>query len=224
MAEAWSAYLTPAAGQLPPWDIPPGRVTKFQGLLATAKDALAKAMDSGERTKEITALCNQACKALEEEMRDIKRRFFLSPPLDAAELAGLQLPERDTRPTTVPVPVDQCEIEIALWRPHQLGLKFRAVSTSGAEAEKANYGFRLYWGVLPPGGASVEAATGPKRELMKAPLSGEELPHSKFTRRKKELLDFPQEDSGKAAYFCARFENSKGDAGPWGVMARGVIP
>jgi hypothetical protein len=81
---------------------------------------------------------------------------------------------------------------------------------------------QLYYGVLPPGGAAVEAATGARRELMKVPVSGDELPHSKFTRRKKELFDFPAEDSGKTVCFCVRCENAKGESGPWGPLLPGL--
>jgi hypothetical protein len=82
----------------------------------------------------------------------------------------------------------------------------------------------MYWGVMPAGGAGVEAATGMKRELMKAPVAGKELPHSIFTRRKKERIDFDQEDSGKTVYFCIRYENAKGKPGPWGPLFSAVIP
>ncbi|GHT64941.1 hypothetical protein FACS1894110_05660 [Spirochaetia bacterium] len=51
-----------------------------------------------------------------------------------------------------------------------------------------NYGYRVYYGILPAGGAAMETATGVKRELLKAPVSGEELPFSKFTRRKFEAV------------------------------------
>jgi hypothetical protein len=59
---------------------------------------------------------------------------------------------------------------------------------------------------------------------MKAAVHGTELPHSRFTRRKKELFEFPLEDSGKTAYFCIRLENSKGKAGPWGPVFSAIIP
>jgi hypothetical protein len=70
----------------------------------------------------------------------------------------------------------------------------------------------------------METATGTKGELLKVPVAGEELPHSKFTRRKKELFDFAQEDSGKRAYFCVRYENAKGEPGPQGPVFSAVIP
>jgi hypothetical protein len=52
----------------------------------------------------------------------------------------------------------------------------------------------------------------------------EDLPHSRFTHRKKELFDFDAEDSGKTAYFCIQYENSKAKKGPWSPVFSAVIP
>jgi hypothetical protein len=54
------------------------------------------------------------------------------------------------------------------------------------------------------------------RQQIEPRLTGDDLPHSRFTRRQKELFDFPADDSGKTVYFCVRFENAKGEPGPWG--------
>jgi hypothetical protein len=48
---------------------------------------------------------------------------------------------------------------------------------------------------------------------MKAPFSEDELLHYKFSRRKTELADFDASESGMTAYFCAWYENQKGDHG-----------
>ncbi|MDR2093266.1 MAG: hypothetical protein LBP58_08140 [Azoarcus sp.] len=96
--------------------------------------------------------------------------------------------------------------------------------TPPPDPHHSDYGYRIYHGILPPGGASVEAATGPKRELLKAAVTGDELPHSRFTRRPIELFDFEQTDSGKTVYFSVRFENAKGEPGPWGPVFHAVIP
>jgi hypothetical protein len=69
----------------------------------------------------------------------------------------------------------------------------------------------------------VEAATGSRRELMKVPVTGKDLPHSRWTRRRKERFDFDG-DSGKTAYFCVCYENGKGEAGEFGPMFHAVIP
>jgi hypothetical protein len=59
---------------------------------------------------------------------------------------------------------------------------------------------------------------------MKPPVTGDELPHSHFTRRKRERMDFSQEESGKTIYFCVRYENAKGEPGPWGPIFSAVVP
>jgi hypothetical protein len=82
----------------------------------------------------------------------------------------------------------------------------------------SNHGVRIYWGVM-----GTAAATD-KFRLTEVPLNGEDLPHSVFTRRKKYRFDFLEEDRGKTVYFCLRYENSKGEAGPWGSVISAIIP
>ena len=77
---------------------------------------------------------------------------------------------------------------------------------------------------MPQGGATLEQAAGIKHYLMKEPLSGAELLHYRFTRRKKEPVDFDASESGMTAYFCARYENQKGQYGAWGPVVSAVIP
>ncbi|MDR2795078.1 MAG: hypothetical protein LBB47_00010 [Spirochaetaceae bacterium] len=59
---------------------------------------------------------------------------------------------------------------------------------------------------------------------MNAPKDGAELLHYRFTRRKKELLNFDAAESGMTAWFCARYENQKGEHGNWGPVASAIIP
>jgi hypothetical protein len=207
----------------PPWGIPQPEVADLNNLTGEAENALQEAQSSN-RTPVITAQCKAAFEALTEKMRFIKSRYFLSPPLSDADFISLELKPKDTTKTPVPPPTDQAEADISRPGVHLLELHFRPVAGSSPDPHRSDYGYRVYYGILPPGGAAVEAATGAKRELMKVPTSGDDLPHSKFTRRKKELFDFAQEDSGKTVYFCIRYENAKGESGPWGPMFSSVIP
>jgi hypothetical protein len=52
--------------------------------------------------------------------------------------------------------------------------------------------------------------------------TGEDLPHSAFTRRKKERFNFDGY-SGKMVYFCLRWENPKGAGGHFGPIKQAVI-
>jgi hypothetical protein len=59
---------------------------------------------------------------------------------------------------------------------------------------------------------------------MKPPLSGDNLLHYRFTRRKKELVDFDASESGITAYFCVRYENQKGYTVTWVPVVSVIIP
>jgi hypothetical protein len=48
--------------------------------------------------------------------------------------------------------------------------------------------------------------------------------HSVFTRKKRCRFDFSEDDRGKTVYFCAHYENAKGDVGPWGPIVSALIP
>ncbi|MDR2115352.1 MAG: hypothetical protein LBP87_03115 [Planctomycetaceae bacterium] len=222
MAKDWLGILSVTT---PPWGIPAAEVEELQSLTETAEELLETAKSS-ERTEVITAECKAAFEALTAKMRSIKNHYFLSPPLTDVDFISLQLKPKNSTHSPVPPPTDQAEADISRPGEHLIMLHLRAVAAPSREPDphRSDYGFRIYWGIMPAGGATVENATGTKRELVKIPVSGEELPHSKFTRRKKELLDFPQEDRGKTIYFCIRYENAKGEAGPWGPLFSTIIP
>ncbi|MDR2418943.1 MAG: hypothetical protein LBD79_07795 [Treponema sp.] len=204
-------------------NVPASEVTELATLTTAADTALEEAQ-SGERTPVVTANCKAAFDALTAKMRFIKSHYFLSPPLTDADLISLELKPRDTTHSPVPAPTTQAEADISRPGVHLLELHLRPVSGSPPDPHRSDYGYRIYYGVMPPGGATAEAEEGVKRELRQVPTSGEQLPFSRFTRRKKELFDFAAEDSGKIAYFCIRYENAKGEPGPWGPMFSAVIP
>ncbi|MDR1216167.1 MAG: hypothetical protein LBK25_05765 [Treponema sp.] len=221
MCREWITALIAYASA---WNVPQNVITELQTLFALAEAAFDAAKDSSERTAYISAKCKAAFRALVAKMRLIKRHYFLSPPLADADYALLGLKPRDKARSLVPPPIDQVLAEISRPGIHLLELHFRPAPEALLDQHRGDYGCRYYWGVMPPGGASVEAATGEKRELMNVPTSGALLPFSKFTRRKKERIDFAAGDSGKRVFFCVRYENAKGEAGPWGQIFSSIIP
>jgi hypothetical protein len=192
-------------------------------LIRIATDLLAKATSS-ERTSTITAECQAAFGELVAKMRFFKSHYFLSPPLVDADYISLELKPKDASHSPIPPPTDLAEADITRPAEHLIMLHLHAAATALPNPHRSDYGYRIYWGILPTGGTTIENANAAKRELTKVPVSGDELPHSKFTRRKKELLDFPQEDRGKMIYFCVRYENAKGEPGPWGPIFSTIIP
>jgi hypothetical protein len=219
MARGW---ISGARANKIVWGIPSVEIDKLEDVTNEATNALEEAM-SNSRTPAITAHCKAAFEALTAKMRFFKSHYFLSPPLTEENLVSLGLKPQNP-PTPIPAPKTQAEADISRPGVHLLELHLRPVSSSVSDPHRSDYGYRVYYGIMPQGGASVEVAASMKRELMQVPVSGTELPFSKFTRRKKELFDFAQEDSGKTAYFCVCYENAKGDSGPWGPIFSAVIP
>jgi hypothetical protein len=80
---------------------------------------------------------------------------------------------------------------------------------TGSPDDPANKGYRIWYKVVPPGGESV---TSPKQ-----------LNESFFTKRKKDVVVFDYEDSGKTVYFAVQVEND-GKKGPWGPVVSAIIP
>jgi hypothetical protein len=70
--------------------------------------------------------------------------------------------------------------------------------------QRANYGVRIYWGIVPQGEVTVEMASGAKHYLAKPPEIGEVLGNSVFMRKQKHVFDF-EGDSGNCVFFCCRF-------------------
>jgi hypothetical protein len=219
MGRSWARVLG-EKGAL--WGIPGSEVAELAGLVEEADGCLAQAMSSG-RTKVVTARCREAIKAMVACMRRLKARRLFCTPLTGADLVLLWLKPRDTVKTPVPLPLGQARAEITYPGVHLLKLHIYLLEGSLAEPG-ADFGYRIYWGVMPHGGATMEEAVSQRRYLHREPVSGEELPHSKFTRCKKKLFDFPGDDSAKTAWFCIRLENGKGEAGPWGPLFSAVIP
>ncbi|MDR2552909.1 MAG: hypothetical protein LBD31_07085 [Treponema sp.] len=215
-------WMTVLAQKYTAWNIPQGEVTELVTLTGTADAALATAKGS-DRNQKTTAACRAAFEALVQKLRFIKERYVHAPPLLEADYPALLLKPRDSIPTPAPPPAEFAEADVSFPGPGVLELRCRPVAGQDPADVRGDYGYRIYWGIYPPGGAGVELATGKRRLLMNPPATGDDLPHSQWTRRRKERLDF-HEDRGSTVYFCIRCENSKGQAGPWGPLFPAIVP
>jgi len=219
MAKTWVNVIGSNAGN-GNWHVE--EYGELTNLAKIAEELFETAM-SADRNAVITARVNTAFSNMVTCMRNIKNRRFFVPPLTDADLVSLGLHSRDETKTTVHEPAGQATAEITYPGVHLLMLHLKAV-TGSTDDPRADYGYRVHFGVMPAGGATAEEATGHMRYLIKAAVTGEDLPHSRFTRRRRLLMEFPAADSGKTAYFAIRFENAKGGKGPWGPVFSAIIP
>ena len=156
---------------------PAANVTDLTAALAAAKEILA-VVKSGERTAVSVVQCNAAFKELETEARFIKKRWLLVPPLTAADLASLLLSQEDSTYTPVGKPAGQPSVTVTYpGGPHLLKVHLSFLAGTQPLDTRGDYGYALYRGIMPQGGATLEQAAGVKHYLMKPPLDGEELLH-----------------------------------------------
>jgi hypothetical protein len=123
------------------------------------------------------------------------------------EMMGL--PVYDTTPTPINKPLGLATASVSYLGGQVLQLTRSHVDGTPMD-KRASYGCKFFYGVYADGDT--------------LPESGEDLPKQRFSRRKRELFEFAPADVKKPAYFCIRYENSKGEAGPWGPMIKAVIP
>jgi hypothetical protein len=204
MADDWIAVCI---GKKTAWNIPDTAMEELITLKGTAATALETAKNETTRTPVATAQCKEAFDALSAFMRDFKRRYFLSPPLQDSDYVSLGLKPHDSTQTPGSVPTAQVTIETYLVGRHELGV--RLIYVTGSPNDPANKGYRIWYSVIAPGEAP--------------PARPEELHKSFYTMRKKDLIQFDYDDSGKTAYFAVQIENG-GKQGPWGPLASALIP
>ena len=205
MVKEWILTIT---ASLLKWGIPESVVQNLSALAASAESTLDAAKNESTRTPVATARCKEAFDALTAEMRDVKRRYLLSPPLTDSDFVALGLKPPDHTHTPSGVPTAQVKVETYLAGRHELGVKL--VYVSGSPSDPANRGYRIWYSVVGQGGAPPERP--------------EDLRKSFFTMRKKDLLQFDYGESGQTAYFAVQIENSGGKQGPWGPMVPALIP
>ena len=188
-------------------NVPDPVLLELQNLTQAAEYDLNVAQNEITRTPVTTAKCRASFEALIAKMRDIKKRYFLSPPLTDTDYIALGLKPHDAIPTPSGPPTAQVTIETFLVGRHELGVKI--IYVTGNPADTANKGYRIWYSLTAPGEAP--------------PTNPDDLRKSFYTKRKKDRIEFDFGDSGSTAHFAVQIEND-GKKGPWGPLVSALIP
>jgi hypothetical protein len=189
------------------WGIPPSVLQGLDSLIQVADTALTTAKNETTRTPVATAQCKEAFDVLTAAMRDMKRRYFLTPPLTDADYVSLGLKPHDGTSTPSGPPTAQVRVDTYLVGRHELGVKM--IYVTGSPGDPANKGFRVWYRVVGPGETP--------------PATPEDLRKSFFTKRKKDLIEFEFGDSGKHCFMAVQIEND-GKKSNWGPLTSALIP
>jgi hypothetical protein len=209
-------------GADPLWPhIPADRIAELNAAYAawyTAWSKLKQAHTSGDIEAKVEARNDG-----EDVLRDFNRSYILfAREVTNAQRRDIGCPVHSADRHSIPRPLALAEADILYIGRHLLELvKIRPVAgTMSDEEAKAEFGVRIFWGILGPDG-EVD-----KFRLSAVPVRGEDLPHSTFTHRKRYRFDF-EGLSGCTVYFCLRYENQKGGKdgeGSFGPIFSAIIP
>ncbi|MDR0410723.1 MAG: hypothetical protein LBH75_01955 [Treponema sp.] len=203
-AKTLLAYVSP---KLMAFNIPQEALTPIQGLFTTYETAF-EAAQNPNRGKVDVLNKNEAKEALTQSLRFfIKAYLTYNPAVSDTDKKNMGLPLHDSTRTPVPVPTTIPEIELDSSIIRQVTAAFRDAGSKKRGKPAHVHGVELRWGLLD-----------------NPPLSVEDLKNSAFDTASPYTFTFDETERGKALYICPRWENNKGDKGPWGEIYKAIIP
>jgi hypothetical protein len=163
--------------------------------------------DPALRTPLITFVKNEKRKAYEKVLRMLIRMLESDPLVsdDDRRAMGITIP--DVIPTPVKPPETYPEFIIDTSTIRCLTVLFWDLGSKSKAKPHGVHGAEICWAILDH-----------------QPLLVDELVHSGFCIRSPFKLTFDETDRGKAVYFCLRWENTRGEKGPWSEIVMAIIP
>ncbi|MDR2516217.1 MAG: hypothetical protein LBC88_02415 [Spirochaetaceae bacterium] len=130
-----------------------------------------------------------------------------NPAVTDADKERMGLPLHDTTRTSVPPPSTIPELELDSSILRQVIVHFRDAGSGSRGKPPGVHGIELRW--------SLRASP---------PASVEDLANSAFDTATPYTFRFDEPERGKALYLCPRWENNKGEKGPWGEIVKAIVP
>jgi hypothetical protein len=203
-AKTLVAYVSP---KLTAFNIPQETLTPIQGQL-TAYETAFEAAQNPNRGKVDVLNKNETKETLIQSLRAfIKAYLTYNPAVSDADKENMGLPLHDGTRTPVPAPTTIPELELDSSVIRQITAHFKDAGSERRGKPAHVHGVELRWGLLD-----------------NAPSSVEDLKNSAFDTASPYTFTFDEPDRSKALYICPRWENNKGDKGPWGEIYKAIIP
>jgi hypothetical protein len=152
-------------------------------------------------------------KEAETGFRPVYRKFYTgflkeSPLVTDDDLISMGMPPRNTGRTPAPVEKHFPGYEIDSSTIRRLGIHYFDPSKKAIRGKPdGQHGVEIRWAILDS-----------------PPTTINDLINSSFSTRSPFLLDFDENQRGKTVYFCLRWENTRGEKGPWSEIVSAIIP
>jgi hypothetical protein len=182
---------------------------EFLVLWNIFKIAFQAWLNPDERTNMKSAALASAEKNFRKAYRTLYTGYMKSNPLVTNEdLTGAGMPVRHAgggKPA--PIPSTKITSVVNLPGPGRVGFHYRDETTKSDAKPDGVHGAEMLYGILDA-----------------PPTSLSQLTTSVFDTRTPLILDFPVEMSGRTLYYVMRWENTRGEKGPWNRINSVIIP
>jgi hypothetical protein len=204
----WSKTLvTYAAARLSAFNVPQDALTPIQAQLAAYETAYNTAQDPN-RGKVDVLNKNKARDGLKASLRTfVKAYLTYNPAVSDTDKENMGLPLHDgTRtPTPPPSTIPEAEIDSSIIR--QLTIHFKDNGSEKRGKPHGVHGVEIVWDMTET-----------------APATMDQFKNSAFDTASPYTFTFDESQRGKKIFLCLRWENAKGEKGPWSEIYNAIIP
>ncbi|MDR1116189.1 MAG: hypothetical protein LBL33_08625 [Tannerella sp.] len=185
--------------------------TWFESVVKPAKtgweNAWAAYQDPAQRTRVITFTKNEKRETYEKILRILVQLLKYNQRITDENRTAMGIVMRNTTGTPVKAPKTRPEFIIDTSTIRRLIIAFWNLTGRSKAKPHGVHGAEIRWAILDH-----------------PPVSVEELVHSSFDTHSPFELAFDESERGKTVYICLRWENTRGEKGPWSEIVKAVIP
>jgi hypothetical protein len=193
--------------KLSAWAIPSQAFSELTTLMNTFQNALALTQNPATHTAITVRAKNEARTAVETKVRlFLKAYVTYNPAVTNPDREAMELPIHKTTHDPSPIAKTFPWTAILINLARHLQIDFR-----GSEASKAK----------PDGQHGMELVGQIGGEK---PADQLEMPLSYFDTNSPLIIEFKEEDRGKTFWFAVRWENTRGEKGPWSDILSAISP
>jgi hypothetical protein len=204
----WSQkFVNYASLYAPSWGVPPQSMSALTELQASYVTNYEKARDPNHGKVDIFEK-DEARKYFVSDVRGFVRTYIANNPLVSdvdKENLGVHIHKPHPTPIPPPTTYPDCEVDTSMLR--HLMIHFRDHNKDVKAKPYGIHGAEICWEILDV-----------------PPTRVEDLRRSSFSTNSPMKLQFDETQRGKRLYFCIRWENTKGEKGPWGEILSAIIP
>jgi hypothetical protein len=200
--------MTYFAGYYSTWGVPPVAWTELCSSQADYNTKYAAAENPATRTSVAVLARQEARQTYETRLRSVLKAFVTyNPAVTDEDRRNMGLPIHKTTHTPAPVAATYPDFDVDSSVIRRLTIHFYDQGSKSKAKPEGQHGAEITWGISETPIVNVADFT-----------------HSSFDTRSPFTLEFTGEQRGKTVYFCLRWENTRGEKGPWSEIVSAIVP